>query len=688
MAKKTTSKQDVKKPTVVSLGQSVKLDGEIKWPENSLLVERIEHERQNGIDYRTPFVSEWHENENYLYGKKPKTLSKRSNIMIPLMAGFEDTLLSRLKTPISMVFGPTESSDVNKARKVTALRDFETSVTREDWEFKDIMTKKLAMVSGRGINKIYSEYPYLHRLDPIDHYDFWVDPLTNGLSLESARYLGQDNIIISKAQLEANKSYDKKNVAELIKAFSEDNEPNPDNENEEKANRISTIGANYNSYLKAGDASYTFTEAYTEINGIRAYVLYNREKKIIIKKRKLSEITGFLNKEQRPFYPFESWAYYPDLFNFWSPSPMSRVREIFILRNVSLNQIFDNSEAKNKPTRAYDPKTFTDPSRLVYSPDAWIPVEGGRDPSKGTYTFPTESIIDPQQVSTILEDLAAKITGISSGASGVESSTTKVGIYYGNMQEIEKRMTLFELSYNRFHLRLGAKYLLYAKDRLDKETAIKVIGPNGVEYEEITQDDLVDFDITITGGLSQANEDLLTKKAKGDFLAQNALSQLLNQRVRLELGMGLAGFGQDDIKRALEPNLLDEKQLIRADEDIQKLLLGTKFKQYLKADTTYMQRLFDYVMNNDLDKKDEETLLTYLREIQPIVIRNMYLKAQMDLAKRGMQNTGQQPGPAGDSPMLEGAKNAMPASPNDVNSQGAATMQEAGTIPSAIQSQY
>lgn len=668
-----------------SLGQSQVLDGSISWPSDDELITKIELCRTNALEYRKPFVSNWHENENYLYGKRPKTLSKRSNILLPLMAGFEDTLLSRLKTPITMVFTETEETDKVKAKKVTALWEFESSVTREDWEYKDILTKKLAMVSGRGINKIYAEYPYRHRLDPVDHYDFWIDPLTNGLSIESARYLGQDNIVLSKAELEANKSYDQAKVKELIASFSEKNAPNADNEFNEKANRVNALGADFENYTQSSDPSYTFTEAYVELDGIRAYVLYNREKKIVIKKRKLSEITGFLNGEKKPFYPYDSWAYYPDLFNFWSPSPLDRVREIFVLRNVSLNQVFDNSEAKNKPMRAYDPKTFTNPDLLNYYPDRWIPVASGRDPSKGVYTLPTESISDPKAVSDILEELAAKITGLSTGASGVETGTQKVGIYYGNMQELEKRMTLFELSYNRFHLKLGAKYLMNAQDRIDKKTSIKVLGPDGAEYSDITNEDLANFDITISGGLSKANNDALAKNEKMKFLSAQSMNQLLNKKVVMELAMGLAGFNQDDIKRALEPDKGDEKQLLRASEDIQKILLGKKFRPYMKADVTYMQKVLDYAYNTELEKEDEEKLLAYLQEIQPIVIRTMYQKAQMQMALKGLLQVPEgTPGPAPYTPEQQAA---VDATPNSVDSVGAANMQQAEVIPSIVQEQ-
>ncbi len=681
--------ENEKKNEIVSLGNEGVFDGKIEWPEDEEIIRRVELERSNAIDYRAPFVNDWHENENLLYCRKRKTLSKRSNVMLPLAAGYEDVLLSRLRTPITVIFEGVESGDTRKAQKVTSLFEFETAVTREDWEFKDVMTKKLAIVSGRGINKIYAEYPYRHRLDPVDHYDFWIDPLVNGMNLESARYLGQDNIIISKPQLEKNKSYDQEKVKELLGLFPDNNAPAPDDENSDKGNRLFAQGATLQNFTQSGEASYVFTEAYTQINGIRAYVLYNRDKKVIIKKTELENITGFLKDEKQAFYPYESWAYYPDLFNFWSIAPLTRVREMFYLRNVSLNQVFDAGESKTRPMRAFDPKTFPDASKLIYNPDALIATAGGRDPSKGIYTFEGTSINDPASVDWILESLTNKITGLNSGATATETSTQKVGIYYGNMQELEKRMTLFELSYNRFHLRLAQKYLSFAKDRLDKVEAIKILGTNGVEYEDITQEDLVDFDINITGGVSKVNEDTLSKKAKADALAQLAMSQIVNQKVRVELALGIVGFNKDEIKRLLDSSIVDQNQLTRADEDIQKILLKKKFRKYLKADIQYMKRIFDYVYDHDLSKEDEDKLLKYIEEIQPVVVRNVYLRAKQELLQKQIEmSMSGKPGPAPDSPAATGAKNAMPVDQNDVESAGAQTMQRAETVPSLIQEEY
>ncbi len=644
------------------------------------IMDRIDTEYQNAYDFRAPVITEWHQNEDLLYGKKPNTISKRSNIMIQLMAGFEDTLLSKIKQPIFIVYTPTEGADVEKARKVTSAWELESSVSHQDWEYKDLLVKKLAMVSGRGILKIFANTPYAHRLDPIDHYDFLVDPLTNGMNVESARYLGQDNIIKSKYQLEEG-DYIQEKVKLLVESYSDNNSEIPDNQGSQKSNRFAVAGMNYQDYFQAGDASYKLLEWYTQIEGVRCVVLLDREKHIILKKEKLEDVTGILFDGDQPFWPYESWAFYPDLFNFWSPAPMSRVREIFTLRNVSLNQMFDNNEAKNRPMRAFDPLTYKNPALFKYQPDRMIPTAAGKDPNKGVHTFVTPDILEPQQFNVILEELAGKITGVTASGAG-SSNTKKVGIYYGDQQEIEKRMTLFEISYNRCHLKLGQKYLKNISERFDKEASIKILGTDGIEYEDLTREDLATFDVTLTGGMTQANNDALEKKSKNDFLANQVKNPIFNKKFLIELGMALNGFNKDDIKKALSTTDQDEAQSIRASQDIQKLVTGEEFKVYLKADVTYMQKIFDFVYEKEMSKEDEEKILAYLEEIQPIVVRNMMSKAQAAMAMQGMLQTPE--GMAGGQPEGQPVNPENPNNPN-LDTQGGLDQQRAQEIPSQAQ---
>lgn len=602
------------------------------------LIIQIQREYDNAINYRRPRIAEWHENEDMLYGRKPVTLSKRSNIDLRLMKGFEDTLLANIKNPPVVKYSPTEEADGRKARKVTALWELESSPTKQDWAFKDLLEKKLALPSGRAVKKIFAKgEPYKHYRESVDHYDFLIDPLAGGLDIEKARYLGQDNIFKTGYDLKNDKTYNQKKVKELIDQTNPDESVEADNEFREKQNRLGILGLDNEIYNAQADGLYKLVEWYTTIKGVRYYCLLSLSKKIILKKRLLEDLVGIHEEddEAKPLWPFSSWAYYPDIFNFWSPSPMDVVRENFQTRNVVINQAIDNNEAKNKPMKSYDPEVYTNASLLEYQPDRLVPVAAKSDPAKGLYIHPTPDIYDPKLLSEMLEDIASKVTGVTPAGQGVENEDQKVGIYYGNQQEVANRMGLFELSYSRSNTRDALLYLNGLKQFLSEEKAIKMIGENGVEWDKLKKEDLGEFDITITGGSTQAQLDAIKAKQKTEFISRQIKNPIVNQRALIEQDAQVAGFTPQEIKKLLDTNEGNEAMEERASEDIQKIMLSKKIIPFRKADTVYLQKMVDFFTENELEEKKEIEFRIYLQAIEPIVIDNMMKKAQSQLAQRG-----------------------------------------------------
>jgi len=113
------------------------------------LMKQIDNEYKMALDYRKPVISNWHQNEDILYGKKPATLSGRSNVDLRLAHGFVTSFLAKIKNSPKITFKAKKPSGIQNAKKVTAAWELESSPTYEDWNFKDLLAKKLAMTSGR-----------------------------------------------------------------------------------------------------------------------------------------------------------------------------------------------------------------------------------------------------------------------------------------------------------------------------------------------------------------------------------------------------------------------------------------------------------------------------------------------------------------------------------------------------------
>lgn len=643
------------------------------------LIIQIDREYYNAIQYRNARIKDWHANEDMLFGKKQPTLNNRSNINLHLMKGFEDTLISKIKNPPIAKFNPTEEADGRKAKKVTALWELESSPVKQNWRYKDLLSKILALPSGRAIMKSYAtSKPYKHHLDIVDHYDFLIDPMAGGYDIELARYCGQDNIFKSKYELLNNPKYRKNKVKELIDSYSESPEPQVDNQFREKQNRYAIIGLDLQNYNYAGDGLYKLLEWYTTVEGQRMYVVLSLEKKIILTRKLLSDVISPLEEGEPSPYPFDTWAYYPHPFIFWTPSPMDVVRENFQAQQVAVQQGVDNNEQKNKPMTFYDAGAVKDPTKLNWRPDGKVAVAKGTDPSRAIFKPTVPDLFDPVQLRNLLKDIASDVTGVTPGAQGNETQDTKVGIYYGNQQVIADRMSTFGESYSMAINRRAQLYLIGIKDHLDEAKAVKMIGPDGVEWDKIRKEDLTEFDITISGGSIEAQNDALKAKNKADFIARNQQNPIFNQKVLAEQDAILAGFDPQDVKRLLEQEEVNADLMSQAAEDIQKLLEGEKVDANLKANTQYAQKILDFMMNNEMRPDQDARFIAYLDELKPIIIRNMVMKAQTEMALKGALPT-----PDGIAP-AQGNMNQGGPMPNTPG----ATISQASQITNNIKPQY
>ena len=669
------------------------------------LLTRIQTEYKTALDFRRPRVAEWHLNEQILYGKKPITLSKRSNIMINFAAGFQDALLAKIKNPPFLDFEPTEEGDTLSARKVTALWKKDSGVTNADWEYKDLMGKKLAIPTGRCINKIHSRpKPYKHFKDLVDTYDFLIDPLAGGLDIERGRYMGQDNILKTPAEMKENESYNQTAVQELI-ANGGDNETkaNIDNIYKEKQNRMAAVGMAPETYNIQMDGIFKLLEWYTTIDGVRYYALVSLDFNKVLKRCPLSDIFSPEEKGEQPLWPFRSWAYYPDAFNFWSPAPMDLVREIFMTRNVTINQIIDNNEAKNKPMKSYDPGVYLRPEKLEYRPDGLVPVAKGSNPKEGLFIHETPSLYDPKLLNEILEDLVGKITGITAAVQGGEDNKQRVGIYYGNMQEIAGRMGLFDLSYTRCYIQEGQLYLRCLRDHMGRERAIRVLGANGAEWDTVTKEDLTSFDISFSGGVGQAQNDAMKAKQKADFVnnllisPNPAIQAKLNIKFAVEQGATAAGFTEKEADRLMDKEEEEEYSHVRAEQDIEKLLLGEIARPWLKADPAYLQHIFDFRYENDLEPEVDRRFGDYIERMKGIVMQNLMIKAKgMQIAATmGMgapapaaPGMGGDPTAQGGAPVPANAAGATPLPVNPDPGTPGATSQQAGEMSDMMKETY
>lgn len=597
-------------------------------------LDEIQHARW----YKQGRINDWHKNENLLWeDKRHKVQSQesRSQVALHKMRGFISTILSKIDSPLLFKFVATHPADHRKAKITNALRERDAEL--DNWEFKDLLGKEQAILYGRAIYryKASSENKeYASTLDNVDVYDFLIDPNAGGLDLQKARYLGTYNIELSKQELERGRKdglYIRDEVKALIEGAGNNNETTQESTN--KDNRYEQFKMTTDRELYDPNI-YKFWEWFTTYEGERYYLLLQETGGRAIRVEKLKDITD------SDLFPFWSWAVFPSLTEFWTQSFADIAREVFMAQSVSINQMLDNAEQINKPQRAVDTSLVKDISELKFKKSGIIRLKKGADPNKVLRILETPQIDTPLAVYEALENIIQLQTGVTGAIQGV-AEEDKVGIYEGNQAATSDRFNLLNKSYSNAYKQFAQLYLWGIKEHLNNRIAVKMIGPDGVEVENIKWNDIKphnEFSIAIQSSSSDSASDLIDRRNKLTFLDKYAASGVINPQAAVEIEAEIAGFSPDEIKRLSDmDNSTNTEVMGEAYRDIEDIIQGKEVEPNMIADQYYMKIIFDYMKDKRENLTDKQffALADYFEAIQPVVMRNMAFDIQSQMAQQG-----------------------------------------------------
>lgn len=603
---------------------------------------QLRAEYDAGLKYRHDREKQWQEAEDQYFNKKKKSLKQRYNVPIPVVPGFVDTLLSKIDDPPTIKFEEGEEADYSAVLKVNALYEQERQKLDHDWDMIDLDGKKQAILYGRGINKFYAESkPKYHScLETVDVYDFIADPVGGG-DLEKHRFVMQDNIFKSKEELKTGVdlySYDQSAVEKLINATKEDTLLNNDNSYRSKQNRIAAMNMDGLTYNYAGQSLYKMIEAGTTYNGQRYYVLFNYESGIILRCQPIEEVF------KSGLWWFTSWATHRDLFNFWSKAPVDDILPLADMARILLNQELDNRLKRNFNQRAFDPNVFPNPAELTWKPDGLVAAKSGSSSmqplANGMYQFETPELKGTINLVQYIDELLGQKTGITADAQG-NSGQDKVGIYYGNLQQVADRLGLYNKSYKKNWQAIGRRYVWGLFEHLRSPEAVKIIGEKGLEWDELKRMEVnPEWNIKVVGGNAELAADEVKKKQMTDiFLTlQPDELQIISPRWRAEQKLRIAGVEEEDIRMAFDrENEGNREILAEASMAIQEIIAGKEAKLNRGANTSFIQKILDYATDTEaLEPALVDKLYAYAEAHIPIAQENMARKAVQMMATQGV----------------------------------------------------
>lgn len=608
---------------------------------DSRTIEKIKSQIVNEISVartaKRSRVANWQKNENLLYESErfKKEFVTRSQVALNKMSGFIQTILSKIDDALTFKFLSGKTSKKYEIDKYNALKDIDFK--RDKWEFKDLLGKRQGIFYGRTIYFYHasgdSETPYMPHLSLVDVYDFLIDPKAGGLDIENARYLGHYNVRYSKTELEEgakNGYFIKDAVKSLVEGGSTENLNNQEETN--KDNRY----AKFSSFNKNLDDTrledYRFFAWCTTFEGERYYVLYSEANDVIVRIKKLKDL------QKKGLYPYWTWAPLPDHAEFWSSGFADISRDIIMAQSMTINQMMDNAEQINNPQRLINTSALVDENELRFKKRGFIRTNV--NPDGVMEEIQTQSIDTPISVYETLENILQLQSGVTGAVQGI-AEEDKVGIYEGNQNATADRFNLLNKSYSDGYERFALLWKHGVDMHLKKPVAIKILGPEGIDVQEITTEDILedeDCDIIVESGNSESQISQEMMRNKVAFLQKYQGAPFINQKAMFEIEADIVQMKKDDVKRLLSMDDMSLRVQVEANRDIERILGGKTIKPNEIADTVYAQIILDYMKEHreDMSNKIYFEFESYLQSLGPIIMRNMTKKAQQEIANQGM----------------------------------------------------
>ena len=319
--------------------------------------------------------------------------------------------------------------------------------------------------------------------------------------------------------------------------------------NQEQTNKQNrTYDTNVNSQQKQieNPDKFKFWQWFTTYDGERYYLLLSEHGGTAIRVEKLSDIFA------SNLFPYWTWASFPDLTEFWTPSYADYVREIYMAEAVSINQMLDNAEQINKPQKVVNVGAIENLAELKYRRDGLIKVKKDFNVDLAVQTIKIPSIDTPIKVFQLLDGIAEKASGVTAGAKGV-SDEDKVGIYEGNQANAADRFGLLNKSYSFGYNRFAKLWEAGVREHLIKKVAVDILGPNGVEIIDVSRRDIFrkndDFGVLVESSDAETALSEVAKRTKLTFLSNNSQNPIQNPMKAYEISATIAGFDEETIRQ-------------------------------------------------------------------------------------------------------------------------------------------
>jgi arsenate reductase-like glutaredoxin family protein len=232
------------------------------------------------------------------------------------------------------------------------------------------------------------------------------------------------------------------------------------------------------------------------------------------------------------------------------------------------------------------------------------------------------------------------MSGVTNAVQGV-AEEDKVGIYEGNIQATSDRFNLLNKSYSNGYKAFAVLYKWGVQEHLKKKKAVSMIGPNGVEVQEVRYKDMKpteEYLISVSSTASESQTDFREKREKISLMDKYLQSGIVNPKNVFEMEAEIMGFNTADIRRLTDTQNTYRSEIIsEASRDIERAISGQKVEPNEIADTAYLQYMADYMRDKKENLTDKQFFAVFdlFEATKPIAVRNMVYSVQDELARLG-----------------------------------------------------
>lgn len=441
-------------------------------------MKRLLREKKAAKTYQDRRRDEWDENYTLSRNKvMTNRLTQRQTTNIPLMKETIKTSLSKIDD-MPTVEWKEKKGDTYKSMVVQQMWADDQKAL--NFEGIDLLDKKNVLLYGRSFKKLNWVRGKGLDVRVMDIYDILVDPLTDPLNLETARFLIHQNIFRSLRDIIADDRYDQSardTLDNLIKQPEGIVQATKAREEyEKKLERIKEMGYDSSDFplFASGEVIVNLTEHITrEWNAgkkeFERHVVTYANERIRLMDELLEDAIGV------DFYPYVTWADDMETQDFWSDSVADLVRTPNKIINVWFSQLTENRTLKNFQMHWYD-ATVQGYAPQTYEPGPGRMLPAPGDPNKTIMPVDVSGLDDTMGAINFIISMVERASSASATDKGImpQKQVRKAEIQ-AILQKAQERTVLMARFYNRSWQDFAQKWVkLYDANQDGKRVLHKI----------------------------------------------------------------------------------------------------------------------------------------------------------------------------------------------------------------------